>query len=406
MAEIGWIDFSPKDRNRVGSILDLLKPEGQVDELGIGTIRDALADRLFPGISTIQTRAKYFFIIPYILYDFLKMPPKERKKKSIIKYLEQREFEVMWDLADKYRDQKSSGVIGITIKRGDPIVRRPSETYWNGLNVFKCIETKGLSANAFLKSANNANLETLDLTVDEEGSDDVDASFDNYFNIKVSILTDWEKDLEINLNKEEASFLKDAMLDIKTSILALVVNDPEIYNIFETSNSFIDFVKICSNKSIPHHLKNDIVLAHDFAILMEGAHIAYNQELQKQFFQNDHFQDKWETWYDSFPKKMINYKGFNPEDLFVYATTTKLPTAQFIKDWWILCKADKLDNEKKIKLIKNQEGFSKRRKARLKWNKGNDVKEGKRLGLGMLQYRFQNAKVIVQDVINGIEENA
>ncbi len=38
MAELGWIDFSPKDRSRVGSILDLLRPEGQVDELGIGTI--------------------------------------------------------------------------------------------------------------------------------------------------------------------------------------------------------------------------------------------------------------------------------------------------------------------------------------------------------------------------------
>ena len=38
MAAIGWIDFSRKDRNRVSSILDLLRPEGQVDELGIGTI--------------------------------------------------------------------------------------------------------------------------------------------------------------------------------------------------------------------------------------------------------------------------------------------------------------------------------------------------------------------------------
>jgi hypothetical protein len=67
MANIGWIDFSPADRAKVGTVLDLLKPEGMVDELGIGIIRDALANLMFPGISTIQTRAKYFFIIPYIL---------------------------------------------------------------------------------------------------------------------------------------------------------------------------------------------------------------------------------------------------------------------------------------------------------------------------------------------------
>lgn len=43
MATIGWIDFSTNDRNRVGSVLDLLRPEGMVDELGMGTIRDALS---------------------------------------------------------------------------------------------------------------------------------------------------------------------------------------------------------------------------------------------------------------------------------------------------------------------------------------------------------------------------
>lgn len=32
------------------------------DELGIGTVRDAFADALFPGTSTIQTRAHYFLI--------------------------------------------------------------------------------------------------------------------------------------------------------------------------------------------------------------------------------------------------------------------------------------------------------------------------------------------------------
>lgn len=61
MATIGWIDFSKNDKDRVGSILDMLRPEGMVDELGMGIIRDALANELFPGISTIQTRAKYFF---------------------------------------------------------------------------------------------------------------------------------------------------------------------------------------------------------------------------------------------------------------------------------------------------------------------------------------------------------
>jgi len=406
MAAIGWIDFSPKDRNRVGSILDLLRPEGQVDELGIGTIRDALADQLFPGISTIQTRAKYFFIIPYILSDFLKMPLKERKKKSPINYLEQREYEIMWDLADKYRDHKSSGVIGITLKRGEHIVRRPSEIYWNGLNTFKCIDARGLSANAFLRSTNNMNLEALDLTVEEEGGDDIDAGFENYFNIKVPIQPDWDTNLEIELSKEEASFLKDAMLDLKHSVLALVVNSPDIYEVFQTSNTFNDFAEIVVQETIPEQIKHNLVLAHDFAILMVGAHIAYNQELQEQFFKSDPFTEEWQDWYDTIRDKMIDFDGFKPDDLFVHATTTKLPTVQFVKGWWELVKADRLDEEKKKRLVRFQEGFSKNRKARLKWNNGFDVTEGKRLGLGLLQYRFQNAKVIIKDIIKGLTQNA
>ncbi len=65
MAQIGWIDFSPSHRAKVGAALDLLAPEGMVDELGLGSLRDGMANQMFPGISSIQTIAKYFFIIPY-----------------------------------------------------------------------------------------------------------------------------------------------------------------------------------------------------------------------------------------------------------------------------------------------------------------------------------------------------
>ena len=70
MAGLGWIDFSPEHRDKVASVIDMLKPEGRVDELGIGIIRNALSNALFPGTSTIQTRAKYFLIIPRIFKDY------------------------------------------------------------------------------------------------------------------------------------------------------------------------------------------------------------------------------------------------------------------------------------------------------------------------------------------------
>lgn len=36
------------------------------DERGIGSVRDAFADMLSPGTSTIQTRARYFLFVPWM----------------------------------------------------------------------------------------------------------------------------------------------------------------------------------------------------------------------------------------------------------------------------------------------------------------------------------------------------
>ncbi len=64
--QIGFIDFSREERNKVLATLRMLGTQNALDELGIGIIRDAYADIMFPGISTIQTRAKYFVLIPYL----------------------------------------------------------------------------------------------------------------------------------------------------------------------------------------------------------------------------------------------------------------------------------------------------------------------------------------------------
>ena len=67
--QLGWIDFSKEDRQKALDVINLLSEQGAVDELGIGIVRDAFANYFFPGTSTIQTRAKYFLIVPYVLRE-------------------------------------------------------------------------------------------------------------------------------------------------------------------------------------------------------------------------------------------------------------------------------------------------------------------------------------------------
>jgi hypothetical protein len=60
-----WLDFSSEEQRRTREILRLFEEKESRDELGIGQVRDAFSDLLFPGTSVLLTRARYFLIVPW-----------------------------------------------------------------------------------------------------------------------------------------------------------------------------------------------------------------------------------------------------------------------------------------------------------------------------------------------------
>lgn len=66
MSSFTWLDTTERDRREALDLIKLFSEQGTVDELGVGTVRDAIADLLFPGTSTIQTRAKCFLLVPWV----------------------------------------------------------------------------------------------------------------------------------------------------------------------------------------------------------------------------------------------------------------------------------------------------------------------------------------------------
>ena len=65
-SSLSWIDFSAADRERMRRSMALFQDRETRDELGLGTIRDAFSDALFPGTSTIMTLLRYFLFVPWI----------------------------------------------------------------------------------------------------------------------------------------------------------------------------------------------------------------------------------------------------------------------------------------------------------------------------------------------------
>lgn len=63
---LSWLDHDRAASERSMRMLSFFKEREARDELGIGGIRDAIADQLFPGTSTIQTRLRYVLFIPWL----------------------------------------------------------------------------------------------------------------------------------------------------------------------------------------------------------------------------------------------------------------------------------------------------------------------------------------------------
>ena len=125
MSSIAWIDFDEAERQRVQRIMEFFKERDNRDELGLGAIRDSIADHLFPGTSTIQTRLRYMLFIPWLYRMLEGGNESEDRLRSRARNLEIR-------LSYSLRaGGEHGGVIGRDA--GENLKRLPSWVYWAGL---------------------------------------------------------------------------------------------------------------------------------------------------------------------------------------------------------------------------------------------------------------------------------
>lgn len=123
-AFLTWVDHDPADRDRMRRILALFEERDTRDELGLGAIRDTLADRFFPGTSTVQTRLRYMLFVPWV---YRRLETERVPSARAAERARQWEEEMVAPLAD-------SGALGIFGRnRGGGIKRLPSSVYWAGL---------------------------------------------------------------------------------------------------------------------------------------------------------------------------------------------------------------------------------------------------------------------------------
>ena len=144
--QIGFVNFSQEELARKNKVLQMVRDQTAIDELGFGRIRDAFANWMFPGMSTLQRRAKYFVVMPSLLF--------QATKKNYNNVRDVRSQIVKWEirLTDMLvkgagnDEEKKTGITGrsmLEVAKSDPskfVKYDPTYIYMSGLRTFGMVK--------------------------------------------------------------------------------------------------------------------------------------------------------------------------------------------------------------------------------------------------------------------------
>jgi hypothetical protein len=125
---LAWLDHSEDDQRRMRELVALFTQEDSRDELGIGAVRDAFSDLLFPGASVLQTRTRYLMFVPWI---FREAEQRRMSGPALRGWAEVRE---RWLIPALRRGGDQRGLIGRIAGPGVKIL--PSTIYWTALQTY------------------------------------------------------------------------------------------------------------------------------------------------------------------------------------------------------------------------------------------------------------------------------
>ena len=278
--QLGWIDFSKSERSKILSVLDLLQENGTLDELGIAPVRDGFSNIFFPGTSTIQTRAKYFLIVPYALKDLERSS--EANPNVLRRTLDAIERECGECLLDQNRNE--IGIIGgRSLLRGQWVKRAPVEIYWNGLRQYRIFTGGNLTLTEYLRTScalknRKSTLKKLgnrNDNAEENECDDRDAgnsgSF-QFWNLPTHY-PEWQDDLKMNLTAAEADFLKRQIIAAYPNTMLGFILRENLTQVLECEN-FDDLAELID--IFPDHIQEDYALALQFSHFLYVIRVAYN----------------------------------------------------------------------------------------------------------------------------------
>ena len=257
-AVIAWLDYSEADQRRARDIVAMFSQAESRDELGLGQIRDALSDTLFPGTSVLLTRARYLLFVPWLYREGARRGRKGTQLSSWLDWHERR----LIDALSKGGDLE--GLIGRIA--GAAVQNLPSTIYWNSLRRFGILRHDGTPAQ--IAGLRQVSRPLDDATEFVERSDAVwDPSMpgppENFFELT---------SCEFALTRDEATWLSERISQAAPdTLLEFLVGKgnrrPDVAQFAWDDNEV---------KTATGQVRDAVNEARRFAVAMHGAALLYN----------------------------------------------------------------------------------------------------------------------------------
>lgn len=335
-SSVGWVVLDEQHQRDVLNTLALLHEPGTIDELGLGAVRDALSNLLFPGTSVLYTRAKYLLFVPWIYDEVIgsgmwgahAVAEVRRREVQLIDALLREEARLRGDDPSVV----VSGIIGREA-RGS-LKTMPSSIYWAGLRRFGILNREAVLNNC-LRTRSRPSHSRVRLSRDEDGNlaADTGAWYD------LPHHEDFSRHASFDVTAAQARYLRERIRATATATMLdwLLDQDPADLVARDAPWTHPQVAEL------PSGLAAQVEMARWFSQLARGATLLYNLMLAQMspFLTPDDgamaLSDEVADWHEGF----LAGAAHTPGDLWRVVRPDRLraSTVAFVQQWFACASA-------------------------------------------------------------------
>jgi hypothetical protein len=403
MSTFVWLDYSERERRKMLDVVDLFREHDTRDELGIGSVRDAFADLLFPGTSTIMTRARYFLLVAWI-YQRLE------KSRTSTAQIAARGRKAELDLVDVIeRSNDNEGNIGKLAKTA--LKRLPSSVYWQGLSVWGIRTFRGAQAQ-YHRSLDRyyVQLGRHSGRASERDAENDDLVSPNWHGGLIPPPPDFPAECSLRLARREAEYLAERIRLSPASSASLLA---ELVAQRRQSGNVAFAWEHPHSTELPPRLRVMLDHAQNFSEVMHGAPLLYNLVLAEQDHRDEsvaNYRQDFTEWAQLISERSGVLAKWNRDRFWelIHAVNPRItnPTYDFINKWWDIALSGEgarlCDSTSVRSLIRERERRLKKSLARIDNPRAQELWTGDS-GTAQLEFRWLISQRLLGDIFGGLE---